>query len=69
MKLVLKLEMVNAAFEDDPASEAARILRHLGDSLLLISHLAPPHTSALIDLNGNNVGSAMIVENDKEVTL
>jgi hypothetical protein len=44
----------NAAFEDDPTMEVARILRALADRL---THASPDEAYPLRDINGNAVGS------------
>ncbi len=58
MKAKIEIEMSNAAFEEAPASELARILRELanrvegdGDELGLIR-----------DINGNTVGKFEVVK-------
>ena len=54
----LEIETGNAAFDDAPASEIARILRHLADRLE--NEGAPRRGNAftLRDYNGNRVGWA-----------
>lgn len=55
---VFKLEvaMINAALEDEPATELARILRNAADRIEQGTN--PPH---LFDINGNCVGNTKIV--------
>ena len=52
MMFRLDIDCDNAAFEEDPTAEVARILRRLAD-LLGTRPIYP-----LCDLNGNGVGSA-----------
>jgi len=54
--ITLHIEMTNAAFEDDPAQEAARILK---DAALRISQhgLYADLKIKLKDINGNTVGT------------
>lgn len=56
--LRLFIETHNAAFEDAPASEIARILRDLADR---IERNPEPYT-VLRDINGNRVGECQISE-------
>ena len=55
---VFKLEvaMINAALEDEPATELARILRSAADKIEYGTN--PPH---LFDITGNCVGHTKIV--------
>ena len=59
-RLVLELKMDNAAFEDDPTQEAARILRALAERIDGHPHFSPGHDQALHDRNGNEVGYATV---------
>jgi len=52
----LKINTDNAAFEDDPTAEVARILRALADRLVCAS---PDESYPLRDVNGNKVGEAV----------
>lgn len=52
---VLTIKTDNAAFEDDPTAEVARILRGLADRL---EGASPDEDYPLRDLNGNCVGEA-----------
>jgi hypothetical protein len=52
MNLTLKMDMDNAAFEDTPASEAARILRDVA-ALMEFGE----ESGNLRDVNGNKVGT------------
>ena len=57
MKLVIEIEMNNAAFEEeDGRTEAARILRLLAEDLETGSRTR----MGLYDINGNTVGTARI---------
>jgi hypothetical protein len=58
-RITILIETGNAAFEDDPASEVARILRVMADYLELNGSLPVPR-----DINGNTVGRAEIEEFD-----
>jgi hypothetical protein len=53
-RLTIVLNLENAAFEDAPMSEAARILRKLADDM----EECGPSNYRLRDLNGNTVGTA-----------
>jgi hypothetical protein len=55
-KFKLEIDMGNAAFDDMPMDEVARILMHLARGLEGESFLASP--LALHDINGNRVGEA-----------
>jgi hypothetical protein len=57
------IKMDNAAFEDCPASELARILRDLAGQIE--NGELPPVT--LRDINGNNVGKFMILETSRDI--
>lgn len=64
-KLTLDIDLTYAAFDDKPSMEAARILRKLADrlesghyGLLDLDGDGVP----MIDINGNTVGRARIVE-------
>jgi hypothetical protein len=48
----IKIATDNAAFEEDPETEVARILRELASRLE-----AGDHPSSIRDLNGNKVGT------------
>ena len=52
-KFVLEMGLDNAAFSDDPGAEVARILRAAADKFE-----AGEDYTALMDLNGNKVGTA-----------
>ena len=52
MKLFIEIEMENSAFDESPASEAARIMRVA--AYQVEAGELPPFT--LRDLNGNRVG-------------
>lgn len=53
--IIIRIETDNAAFEDSPAHEAARILRHLAEELE--GGLKP---SVPRDINGNRCGTITI---------
>ena len=53
-RITIVIETGNDAFEQ-PATEIARILRHMADSVEQDGHLPSPR-----DLNGNLVGSATV---------
>lgn len=54
MTLVIKIKMDNAAFEDNPQAEAARILRKFADQ-----YENGTTTRSLMDINGNTVGHVL----------
>ncbi len=59
MRFELHLGMDNAAFEEVPGFELARILRELADKV----EVATPEVGAVLrlrDINGNRVGVAMV---------
>lgn len=58
MKLTIKIQMDNAAFEPEQGTEAGRILRELAD--LIKGELPGPNRVGLFDINGNRVGEAKI---------
>ncbi|CRI66753.1 hypothetical protein THIOKS13070009 [Thiocapsa sp. KS1] len=61
-ELTIEMSLDNAAFEDDPAPEIARILRQLADKL---EGRGIDDEILLRDINGNRVGKAVIVmDND-----
>jgi hypothetical protein len=65
MKLSIVLDMSNAAFDDAPMSEAARILRELADKLDNDQSevtCAPNHVCPLRDVNGNICGEVWAKE-------
>ena len=60
MKAVIEIEMDNAAFEDSPASELARILRGIA------AKVANGETEIVArDINGNSVGSLEITTEEE----
>lgn len=59
MRFELHIGTDNAAFEDGPGPEIARILRELAD--LVEDDLPPDHVVRLRDVNGNRVGFAVLV--------
>lgn len=58
--LKLFIETENAAFEDEPATEIARILR---DAASRIENSAPRYMT-MRDINGNRVGECEITNDD-----
>jgi hypothetical protein len=56
-RVTIKIETINAAFDDMPLLEVARILRIIADDMDMGGR--PP--AALHDLNGNACGSVTIV--------
>lgn len=60
-ELTIEMSLDNAAFEDDPAPEIARILRQLADKL---EGRGIDDEILLWDINGNRVGKAVIVMDD-----
>jgi hypothetical protein len=59
MDYKIEINCDNAAFEDDPALEIARILNNLADNL---KHDPALNTEKLRDINGNFVGFAKMVD-------
>jgi len=53
--VTIKINCDNAAFDDDPGAELARILRELANRLH-ISGAVQGSRKTLYDLNGNDVG-------------
>lgn len=62
MELIIKINMDNAAFEEDASAEAGRILRALAERIDGHPHFSPGHDQALRDINGNEVGFCGVVE-------
>lgn len=56
----LKIDTDNAAFEDDPGFEVARILRRIADKLENGEDFSKFRT--VLDVNGNDVGRAKLVK-------
>jgi hypothetical protein len=59
MKVTIKIDCANAAFEDDPALEVARILEDLAHRAGL-GGLSPGDRLKAIDVNGNTVGDLKV---------
>lgn len=55
MSITIKIDTDNAAFEDSPGYEVARILRQLADKINQFDGLAG--YIKLYDVNGNKVGA------------
>ncbi len=62
MKMLVEVNMDNAAFEDDPA-EITRVLHKAGDFAFQMMHGGNDKVK-LQDINGNTVGFIEKVEND-----
>jgi len=60
MQYNIKIDMDNAAFEDDNTGEIARILRELADRITRGGELLPGDRENLRDINGNTVGAAAV---------
>ena len=61
MKLTIEIKMDNAAFDEGPETEAARILRELAEQLEDNWYFAKMDNELpLIDINGNRVGSVRV---------
>lgn len=62
MKLTITITMDNAAFEQDPASEAGRILEEAVNHFRQSYNYAPDFElfKNLLDLNGNTVGKMKV---------
>lgn len=61
MKAVIEINMDNAAFEEVPGVELARILRELAGRLDESGEVEPGYRN-LRDINGNGVGFCQIQE-------
>lgn len=63
MTLKIEIEMDNAAFEEDPQGEPARILRHAANVIGAgnMGMVAEANMN-LRDINGNKVGQAEVTE-------
>lgn len=59
-KMVLEIEMDNAAFDDEPMTETARILRKLATDLEWNGGPVTGDFYSLSDVNGNLVGWAKL---------
>ncbi len=62
MKLVIEINMDNAAFENHNGCEAGRILYQLAVDRIRPQILEIGDTMSLMDHNGNKVGEAKVVE-------
>ena len=63
MDAVIKINCDNAAFEDDPTSEVARILRDIADRVHGDTGFSPGRDYTLRDANGNEVGFCTVYAN------
>lgn len=59
MRLIIEIEMENAAFEYEPATEAARILRRLAERMVS-EGIGAFSLVKLRDVDGNHVGFAKV---------
>jgi len=59
MKLIITINLENAAFEDNEGTEAARILKNFASQIEDTAILGDLSTG-LKDLNGNAVGRAIV---------
>jgi hypothetical protein len=59
MKIIIEINMDNAAFEENPEVELARILAHMSERYKENNVYA---FSRIRDINGNTVGSATVIE-------
>lgn len=65
--LTVKIETGNAAFQQNPESEAARIIAELADHLnSLHGRGIREDEGALFDANGNKVGSYQLTDDSDE---
>lgn len=63
MNITIKINTDNAAFEDDPGAEVARILGKVtGDFLLNPDIATVQHRTPLLDVNGNTIGYIEVKE-------
>jgi len=60
MRTIIEIRMENAAFEDTPDQEVARILRALAQRIEGHAHFSPGHDQALQDANWNEVGYCQV---------
>jgi hypothetical protein len=61
MKLKIKIDCSNAAFEEwGTARQARYILLKFTDSIAAMDKFDPPFALALFDTNGNRVGAASV---------
>ena len=60
MKATITINMDNAAFEELPSIELARILQKLAEHISGYELVYAPETYTLKDINGNTVGKMQI---------
>jgi hypothetical protein len=60
MKFIMKIEMDNAAFDDN--YELPRLLSKVTDSLYEYGGTREGYEFAIMDINGNHVGDAKIIK-------
>lgn len=65
MNIIITINTDNAAFEDDPGAEVARILNSLAQK---IGRWGIPSDMKLLDSNGNTVGKCDTVADDEPDT-
>ena len=65
MRYTLTVEMDNVAFDNDPGSELARILREAANRVEGFGFQHKDHASPLRDVNGNKVGQHGYTKEDK----
>jgi hypothetical protein len=59
MKLIIEINLDNAAFNPDPQDEVQRILKQYLSRI----EMGIPSNMNLRDINGNTVGFAIVVDN------
>jgi hypothetical protein len=62
-KLIIQIDMNNAAFDDEPMDETSRILRAFCKRITEMEAIEPGDYVSLYDIDGNRVGFAQCVEN------
>jgi hypothetical protein len=65
MKYFLEINLDNAAFENNPGLEVARILREAADRVEGYSFNNAPTNFPLFDVNGNRVGTHGYLNKDE----
>ena len=66
MRIVIEINTNNSAFDDADGTEARRILSEVSDMIDNRSYLGPWNRK-LRDINGNTVGSYMVIDNRERV--
>lgn len=62
MKVTIEINCDNAAFEDDPSLEVARILKDVCKKIDGHPNFSDGFSTALFDINGNEVGYLSVKE-------